>query len=74
MKGFTAIELTIELTIVIFIVVLVVMLPLAYIGERNRHEAFLVDCMRAGEKAYECEYKWKQMHPDPVVVYAPFNR
>ena len=46
MKGFTAIELT----IVIFIVVLVVFVPFALIGERNRHEAFLVDCMRAGER------------------------
>lgn len=33
----------------------------------DEKKAFLAECQQH-EKAYECEVKWKQMHPDPQHV------
>jgi hypothetical protein len=39
---------------------------------KDRNE-FMTDCLKH-EPWYSCSLKWKQMHPDPVVVVAPFNK
>lgn len=70
MKGFTIVEVCIVFAILGILGALIIGLP----TQEKEHEDFLAACMRAGEQPYECQYKWKQMHPDPIVVYAPFNR
>jgi len=41
-------------------------------AQKQARDEFMASCTSA-EPAYQCEFKWKQMHPDPVVVYTPLN-
>jgi hypothetical protein len=69
MKGFT----TTEVAIVLAIIVLLVIVVAGAIGQVHDQDAFMADCTQH-EPKYTCQVKWKQMHPDPVVVYAPLNK
>lgn len=56
--------------------VIVLILAVVAVGAPARmaeQESFMADCMRQ-EPQYQCQVKWKQIHPDPVVVFAPLNR
>ncbi len=69
MKGFTTIKICIVLVIVAMLVVIVAGLP----AQKREQDAWMSDCLQH-EALYSCEVKWKQMHPDPIVVYAPLNK
>lgn len=69
LRNMTLIEWMIIFTIVAILLALAAGLP-AQVRER---ESFMASCT-SREPQYECEFKWKQMHPDPIVVYAPFNK
>ena len=69
MKGFTFIELL----IIIAILGILAAIVLGAIVGKDEKTAFMQSCSEH-EAAYQCEYKWKQMHPDPITVYAPFNK
>lgn len=58
-------------TLVVIVVILGVIVG-SVIGSNKEHDVFMSDCLKY-ERQYSCEVKWKQMHPDPVVVVAPFN-
>jgi hypothetical protein len=63
----------IEWVIVGFIVLILAALVLLVPAMQAEQAAFLAECQKH-EPRYQCEVKWKQMHPDPIVVIAPFNR
>ncbi len=68
-KDMTLIELMIIAAIVGILAAVVLGLP----AQKKERDDFMASCA-AREPQYECEVKWKQMHPDPVVIYAPMNR
>jgi len=68
-RDLTLIEWMIVGAIIGILAILVIGAP----ARKAEKDAFMSDCAR-DHKPYECQALWKQMHPDPVVVYAPFNR
>jgi hypothetical protein len=63
----------IEKGIIVAMVLLLGAIIAGGIAMGDEKEKFLASCTQQ-EPAYQCEVKWKQMHPDPIVVYAPLNR
>lgn len=63
----------IEKAIIVAIVVILGVVIASVPGQVREKEKFMDDCGR-DHKQYECQAMWKQMHPDPIVVYAPMNR
>jgi hypothetical protein len=63
----------IEWMIIVAIVGILMALVIGAPIMRAEKDAFLAECAR-DHRPYECQVMWKQMHPDPVVVYAPLNR
>ena len=61
-----------KIIIVVIVALLGVIVGVAY-KNRDAKAAFLASCAKA-EPEYQCEVKWKQMHPDPLVIYMPMNR
>lgn len=68
-RGMTLIEWLIIAAIVLILAALVIGAP-----ARQQEKAVFMSSCTAREPQYECDVKWKQMHPDPVVVFAPLNR
>lgn len=68
MKGFTLIELVIILAIIGLGSAVIIS---AMFGHEEKD--FMADCTQH-EPKYLCQVKWKQMHPDPITVFAPFNK
>jgi hypothetical protein len=67
----------IEILFCIAIAGIVIATALAFVGLADERQRFMSDCLQH-EPAYQCELKWKQMHPDPVVVpvvvYVPLSQ
>lgn len=69
MRGVTLIEILIIVAIVGILGALLAGIP----AQRRAEAEFMAQCEQY-EKLYQCQMKWRQMHPDPIVVYAPLNR
>jgi hypothetical protein len=63
----------IEWMIIVAILGILAAVVLSAPAAKREKDAFLAECAR-DHRPYECQVMWKQMHPDPVVVYAPMNR
>lgn len=66
---FTAVEWVVIAIIAGLLVALVAGVP----AQMRDKDAFMQDCQKH-EPMYSCEVKYKQMHPDPLVVIAPLNK
>lgn len=62
-----------EYGIIAAIVVILGMIAVGAVKTKDEKAAFMTECAQY-EKRYESEHKWKQMHPDPIVMLAPLNR
>jgi prepilin-type N-terminal cleavage/methylation domain-containing protein len=69
MKGFTLIEVCIVIVIISILFAVMLSMP----AQQKAKEDFFASCTKV-EPQYSCDVKWKQIHPDPIVVFAPLNR
>lgn len=69
LRDISLIELIIIVAILGIIAALITIAP----ALKAEQDSWMADCTKH-EPRYSCEVKWKQMHPDPVVVVAPLNR
>lgn len=63
----------IEYGIIAAIIVILILIGVGAVQLKDEKRAFVAECGQH-EPVYQCEVKWKQMHPDPLVVIAPLNR
>lgn len=64
MRGFTLVELLIVVAVMGIVAALIIGNSF---GDKDQVK-FMMECSKY-EPHYQCEYKWKQMHPDTLWVY-----